>query len=238
MGEQERRDTVFGERDAVVPKVHARLRELLWLRFHIGVLVCVTIFAGSVTSVVLQRVGFFRSSLGARYAVACLTAYVCFLFAVRMWVKYIAGIRPRLGAEMLDRGRFDPSRMRRSVFPAERRKKSDGLGDGCDGCSDPGCLDLEAVGIFLVVVGLAFAVSWIFTTGPLILAEIAADTLLAGGLLKWARRTEFAWMESAFRATCVPFAIALVILAAFGAYADVRCPEATRLGEVWACLKP
>jgi hypothetical protein len=228
------------EREVVVPRVHARLSHLLWLRFHVGALVATTIVAGAAVSVVLQRVDLFRSALGLRYAIACGVAYVWFLVAVRWWVKYVAGIRPLVGDAIEDAGRFDTSRTAKEDDERRSRKNSpDGRGDGCngcDGCSDPGCLDLEGLGVLVLVAAVVLGITWIFSAGPLILTEIAADTLLAGGLLKWARRAEVAWMESAFRATRWPFALALVIAIGFGLFAEKRCPAATRIGEVWVCL--
>jgi len=70
----------------------------------------------------------------------------------------------------------------------------------------------------------------------LILSEIAADTLLAGGLLRWARRTEVSWMESAWRATRLPFAVTTVVVVVFGLVAQAQCSRAQRVGEVWTGL--
>jgi hypothetical protein len=87
-----------------------------------------------------------------------------------------------------------------------------------------------------VLLALFFSIFWVFSAGPAILIEVATDALLAGGLLRWARRTEEAWMSRSVRSTIIPFGIATASLFVFGLWAHHHCPTATRIGEVWNCL--
>jgi hypothetical protein len=63
------------------------------------------------------------------------------------------------------------------------------------------------------------------------------ETLLTGGLLRWARRTEIAWMSKSVETTAFPFFIATTALFALGLWAHYHCPTATRVSEVWDCLR-
>lgn len=82
-----------------------------------------------------------------------------------------------------------------------------------------------------------WAIFSIYSTGALILIEVATETLLAGGLLRWARRTEIAWMSRSVRNTAIPFLIITTGLFAIGVWAHHHCPAATRIGEVWDCMR-
>lgn len=216
--------------------IGATLAESLWLRFHVGMLVGSTIGVGFIASVALQRYAPLQAALGWRYVVASVVAYAWFLLAVRWWVRYLAGIRPPIGDEEEDRGRFDVRALKqhdKREFRDDGRPKPDGCGDGC---IDPGCFDSEAILVVGGFLALFWAIFWIYSTGPLILIEVATETLLAGGLLRWARRTEAAWMTRSVRATAIPFLITTTALFIIGLWASHRCPAATRFGEVWDCL--
>lgn len=218
-------------------RISATLAERLWLRFHVGALVASTLLAGFLASAALRQVATLQTALGVRYALSSIVAYAWFLLAVRWWVMYFAGIRPMVGDPDEDRGRFEIRALRRDQAAGgdrEARRWPDGCGDGC---ADPsGCLDFEAflfVGVFLALFASIF---WVYSAGPVILVEIATDALLAGGLLRWARRTESAWVSRAFSNTAIPFVVATTALLFIGAWAHDRCPTATRIGEVWNCL--
>jgi|GEM_PF-2721311 len=218
-------------------RIGATLTQRLWLRFHVGVLVGTTIGVGFLVSVGLQRHALLRTALGFRYALASVVAYAWFLLAVRWWVRYLAGIRPAIGDETEDRGRFEIQALEKHDT-RERRDDGRPMPDGCgDGCLDPGCFDVEAILVVGGLVALAWGILWIYSTGPLILIEVATETLLAGGLLRWARRTELAWMSRSVRTTAIPFVIATTALLVVGLWAQDRCPTATRVGEVWNCLR-
>lgn len=218
--------------------VGATLTQSLWLRFHVGVLVGSTIGIGFIVSVALQRYAPLQTALGLRYVVASVVAYAWLLLAVRWWVRYLAGIRPSIGDEEEDRGRFDVRPLKKHdkrELHEDSRPKPDGYGDGC---FDPsGCFDSEAILVVGGFLAVSWAVFWIYSTGPLILIEVATETLLAGGLLRWARRTEIAWMSRSVRATAIPFLITTTAVFAFGLWAHYHCPTATRMGEVWDCLR-
>jgi len=44
-------------------------------------------------------------------------------------------------------------------------------------------------------------------------------------------------MSRAFRNTVIPFVVAGTALLFIGTWAHDRCPAATRIGEVWSCLR-
>jgi hypothetical protein len=216
-------------------RIGATLAQRLWLRFHVGALVASTLLVGFLASVALRRFAPLETALGVRYALSSLIAWAGFLLGVRWWVKYLAGIRPTVGEPDADRGRFEIRTLEKDGTDRESKPVADGCGDGC---ADPsGCLDLEAFLFVGVFVALLASIAWIYSAGPVILIEIATDALFAGGLLRWARRTESAWMSRAFRNTVIPFVVAGTALLCFGSWAHDRCPTATRIGEVWNCLQ-
>lgn len=115
-------------------RIGATLTQQLWLRFHVGLIVGTTIGVGFIVSVALQRYAPFQTALGLRYVLASVVAYAWFLLAVRWWVRYLAGIRPSIGDEDEDRGRFEISALKKG----DRRELRDdgeqtphGRGDGC-----------------------------------------------------------------------------------------------------------
>ena len=224
-----------GPRDALKDRVHRTLRQRLWLRLHTALITGSAVVLGLLVSTGLQAVESVRFALGLRYGVACLIAYAWFLLVVRWWVRYIAGIRPRVGVAEDDRGRFDPGALARRApdRPVERSP----AGDAADGCLDLGGLpDIEGCAVVVALILAVVAVSWFLSFGSAVLAEIVADTLLAGGLLRWARNTEGAWASSSLRATRIPFVIITAAFVGFGFWAETRCPMPSRFGEIWICL--
>ncbi|MEO8360734.1 MAG: hypothetical protein ABI672_11950 [Vicinamibacteria bacterium] len=205
-----------------------------------GAIVGLTIFVGFLSSVLLQRIEFLSRSMAMRYGVSCLVAYAAFLLIVRWWIRYVAGIREAVGDEVADTGRFDLRGATPGEGPSQMDRKGrdrDVGGRGCgDGCSDPGCADIDGLIAFVGLIAIILVIASVFTYGPLILSEIVADTLLAGGLLRWARRTEMSWMESTWRTTRLPFLAITAAIVLFALWAASRCPTATRFGEIWACL--
>lgn len=88
-----------------------------------------------------------------------------------------------------------------------------GAGDLLDGAADAD----DLFGVVLLALGLLAAAvigaAYVFSQGPLMLAEIAFEALLAGGLLRVARRADEAgWLRAAVRVSARP-ALAVAALA-------------------------
>lgn len=223
------------KRDELVQKVRAVLGETFSLRLHVAVLVGATALTGFLVSAALQSDEILRTTLRWRYALASVPAYVVFLVGVHWWARHVAGVRPATGDPSEDRGRFDERRLR-TARPRDERTPNGDIGDpGClDGCAldGEGCL----AGIAIVAV-LLFA-SWLLSFGSIVFVEVVVDTLLAGGMYRWVRRTEGKWVKNALRATFPVYGAVALALYAFGWWAQIECPKATRFGEIWACRFP
>lgn len=118
-------------------------------------------------------------------------------------------------------------------------KVGDVVGDigGGDG---EGCLIAFAVMIVIGIVALAIGGAvFVISAGPEILIDAAFEALLAGGLIKAARRMHDPdWFGSVIRATWIPFVVVLVLAVAFALTAAALVPQAKTFGEVMSAVMP
>lgn len=99
-----------------------------------------------------------------------------------------------------------------------------------------GCLPVLIGALILGALALvAGAGAWVVAETPAILVEAAFEALLAGGLIRARRRIEDAdWLGAVFRATWLPFVIALIAAVAFGIAAQHYKPQARTVFDVFA----
>ena len=89
-----------------------------------------------------------------------------------------------------------------------------------------------ALGVLLAVVFGAGI--FLIYSAPAILSEAAFEFLLAGSLVKRSKKMDDPdWMGSVLRATCVPFAVVLVISIAMGWVLHEYYPEAARISDLF-----
>lgn len=111
---------------------------------------------------------------------------------------------------------------------------SSGIGSLFDG------IDGDAV-IFILIAALVLALSsvWIYLIyqAPVILSEIAFHFLLASGLIRKARTaTTRGWMLSTLRGTWIPLLVIIVLAVVLGFAAQVVCPDALKLRDVFGSV--
>jgi hypothetical protein len=99
-------------------------------------------------------------------------------------------------------------------------------------------IDSKAVLILVVFVVAAGAILgagiYLVVQAPVILSEAAFQVALAAGLFRTSSKIhEEGWMESVFKATRIPFVLAVASAAAFGFVALRYCPSGTTLHEVF-----
>jgi hypothetical protein len=100
---------------------------------------------------------------------------------------------------------------------------------------EKGCL----VAVVLLVIAAIFLGAGIFLIyqAPFILSEAAFEFLLAGGLVRGARRIERGdWMGSVFRATWIPLAVTLLLALLAGFLMHLFFPGVTRISELFKHL--
>ena len=90
----------------------------------------------------------------------------------------------------------------------------------------------------LLLLGVFGAGIFLIYQSPAILAEAAFQAALSLGLINAAKRIEYGdWAGSVFKATWIPFAIALAAAIGFGWAAQHYCPAATKAAEIfYLCL--
>jgi hypothetical protein len=110
---------------------------------------------------------------------------------------------------------------------------SSGGGSGGGGGDGDGLGAILVIGFFVLVVVTYFAaIFYVVYVGPHLLGEAAFQFMLAGGLVKHARKTDASWTENVIKATWIPFAIVFIITVAFGLVAGNYFPEAHTMREV------
>ena len=108
-----------------------------------------------------------------------------------------------------------------------------GGGGGDGGDVGEGIVALLVLVFFILVVVTYFAaIFYVVYVGPHLLGEAAFQFMLAGGLVKHARKTDASWMENVIKATWIPFAVVFIITVAFGYFAGSAYPDAHTMREV------
>ena len=233
-----------------------RITARFFVRFHMGLIFVATVAAALVTSRVLLGIGV--DSLMLRYAIATAGAYLVFFVLVRAWIFYVARLAPHDGH--LDPPDSSPSghgsgpsfhggggqsggggasgSFDSSVDEVPVLRTTGDVGGGKGGGWDlPFDLDDGLIFVIALLVLIAFlggAAVWLVWQAPVILPEAAFEALLAGGLVRAARRGESrGWARGVLRATVIPFVLVLLAATFVGWAAHRACPEATRLADVF-----
>ena len=168
-----------------------------------------------------------------RYALATLIAWLAMLVALRLWLSYV-GLASQFERQRSGSGSDLPSidvplgRNSTSVeFSGSGGEFSGGGASNnfeidadltgsasIDGASSLGDIvsELDDLPGLVVIVGwLAIAACggvllYFYAQGPMLLSELAFEALLAGGLIKTARKADQAsWLSAAIKSTIVPF---------------------------------
>ena len=211
-------------RDFEVRRMKARLERDGLPRVEMTVIVALTAGIGFLASYGLLRSGV--ESMGLRYPLALLVAYVFFLFLLWLWLK-----KEDLDIVLPDSGSGGSgctgSRSGASADPVD-------LPDGFD--FDLGDL-MVPVMVLLLVVALALSSLWVIYTAPVLFAELLVDAVIAARLYKRLDGIEDRhWLQSAVRRTAWPLAATALAFFAAGLAMDVAVPEASSIGGVLASL--
>ena len=211
-------------RETAIARLRARLLRLEQPRLLMALIVAMTGAAGFLSSAGLLQLGLRQMWL--RYGLALVTAYVCFLLFVWLWVLY----RRR---ELRDYTRRLEHRDEVDAPTSSRSESGHSPGDapdltlGIDG--DEGVLLL----IVLLIVGAVLIASiYVIAIAPTLLAEVLLDAALSAGLYRRLRGADQAhWLASVVKRTWVAAVAVLVALVIGGAVMRHLAPEASTLGE-------
>ena len=232
------------------------LENRFFLRFHMTLILVATFLAGLGATKLLLAVGF--ESMAVRYLLAVVAAYLAFLALIRLWLFYVNAdrsvdfggdaidisfhvgdvsgdvIAPQLGGGSFGGGGATGSWGDAVAAPV----KSSGGGGGGFGLD----LDLDLDGLIVVVLFLAlcgaifFAGLYVIYTAPALMSEAAFEALLAGALLRRAKKIDrVGWVGKVWKATFWPFFAVLVLAGALGWFAQKRCPDAVTLRGAIQC---
>ena len=242
--------------DTFRQRFRERLVSRFGLRLHMTLLLAVVFATAFVAARGLLALGV--TSMGARYALACLAGYASFFGLVRAWLWYVtAEAASELEPE------HPPDDVARAVEPdvpnPERRGRADlgsldapnvpvdlGSGGGGSGGGGWGGLDLDegvvallviAV-VILVVVVLFGAAGYLIYQAPAVLGEAALEAVLAAVLARSSRAvTRFGWTGSVLAATWKPALATFVVATLGGLTTQALCPGPSTLrGVIQQCV--
>ena len=168
-------------------------------------------------------------SMPVRFVLAVLLAYGVFFVAVRIWLAYVrsgAGEKVDAAEAGVDAGEYAVD----AAADAAEPSALEGLGDLAP---DEGCGCLLVVAVCLAGLLIFVVLGYLIWQAPVILAEIAFETLLASSLVRAARRIDDpGWTAGVFRTTLVPFLIVAALSFVAGVVAAEYAPEAVRLADL------
>ncbi|MCU1233887.1 MAG: hypothetical protein JWP63_1854 [Candidatus Solibacter sp.] len=235
-----------------------RIAHTYFIRFHMSLILAAVIGSGVLTSKALLELGV--HALRLRYPIGVLVSYLVFLTLVRIWIWYVtvrSAVQCGIGNLDLGGSGFDSGDSSGAGgFGGFGGGDSGGAGASSswddDGpvttvSSSSGWLpklDLDCdlddgwwILVLLAVLAIAIlgAGGYLVYAAPHILPEAAGQALLATTLTRVSKPERHSWMTGVFRATCIPFAIVLILASILGWEAHRHCPAASRLIDVFRC---
>jgi hypothetical protein len=242
--------------EAVRQRYVRRIAHAYFVRFHMSLILGAVIASGVLTSKGLLALGVY--SLPIRYPLGVLASYLAFLGLVRVWIWYVSIRGCVATGKGVSVGNIDLD------VPGSGGSGSgfrgfgggDSGGGGASDVWDSGAevpsassgwlpkLDLDCDlddgwWILLLLAILVFAIVgggvYLVYAAPHILPEAAGQAVLAGTLTRISKETHHNWMRGVLRATCLPFAIVLILASLLAWQAHRYCPSAPRLIDVFRC---
>lgn len=110
-----------------------------------------------------------------------------------------------------------------------------GLGEWGGAAASEGCLPALAIAFVLAILAGFFSLgAYLVAEAPMVLVEAAFEALLAGGLLRVAKRVDEAdWLGAVVRVTWPPLAMALLLSILFSMAAMHYRPDARTIAQVF-----
>lgn len=248
-----RRGQFHTTRADAIARVHAHLHASGYPRVVVLFIVALSGGVAFLASAGLLRLGL--EQMGVRYPLATLAGYVTFLILIRVWLAYRRGMDDdhNLASEIANTIPSDsvpvrlPDRPDAVMFDGGRTGGGGGgemweqSTSGIGGTFDiPDADELWPIVLgALCAVGALFALVYVVWAAPLLLAEVALDAAVIGGLYRRLRREDARhWLDSAFRRTWLPATAISLTLMAVGFAAQWAVPTAQSIGDVVRELVP
>ncbi len=233
------------------------LTRRFFLRFHVAVIVAWTFCCGLVLSKMLLAIG--QESMAMRYGIALVFAYLMFLLAVRLWLQYAGygrylrgkgdvpldapvGGSPRTStpSDIHPGGGDFGGAGASGSYDTGSAADASFVGDGADAAAGvaEGGLPGLIIALLIVIASALFALAaYLVASAPLVLVDAAFEALLAGGMIRGARRMDSAsWVGTVVRATYIPFCAVFVLTIVAASVAQSHAPGATTLSGVLTLL--
>jgi hypothetical protein len=201
------------------------------LRFHVGLILAFSIFAGWLFDVLLLKIGLY--SMAWRYSLSILAAYGAFLIGVYIWIEY-SGIREYIRIRRATELVGDDVPRKPAEAIAEKDSPWTWLADPAGCLLGDGCLVI--IGIFLAAaLAFYFFGGFVLANATGFFVEIVLELLLAAGLLKGMHRYESSgWVMTVWRQTRWSLAFTLFVAIMCGGLAQREWPEARTFMDVVA----
>jgi len=233
-------------RDTLVGKMAAELRARSSPRAQLMLILALAGGAGFLASVLMLWTdveAFNRMTI--RYPAAALCGYACFVLLIRVWIA-MQRSAPDIGGdiigdviqESIDMGRLPSFRHGASEVSGNnvRRGVWDSVFDTSGGSTgwdiDFGDSIWLAVAAVCVLGGL-FALVYVITIAPVLLAEIALDAAVVSVLYRRLRQDETGyWLTTVFTHTWIPALILVAFALLTGFALEQLAPDARSIGGV------
>lgn len=223
-------------RARAVQRLRAVLLRRRYPRLQMLAIVALTGGVGLLASFGLHAAGLHAMAL--RYPAAVALAYLAFLGLLSLWLRWSDDERDALGelANDLDdlhrRTRGDASEALETDTPADGDAPASGVLDAL-GAADEGLPLVLLLLLLALAAALLFALANVVWAAPTLFAELLFDGVLSLGLYRRLRRADARhWLDSAWRRTAWPFALACASSALLGAALQWIAPGATTLAQV------
>jgi hypothetical protein len=203
------------------------ISRILWVRFHVTLILIAVVLAGLVFNWVALRLGL--RMMAVRYPLGVLAGYALFFAGIKLWLGHAqTTLSPEVQAELVD---LDGDPRATPVEPPDRKRWWERVDiDVPDVGDGEGCLVVVVVGIVLMVLfGVA---AYVVAEAPFFLGEALVQVTLAAALRSRARRMEPEhWSGAVLRATWVPALIVAGLATLAGVLLESHCPTAAQMFE-------
>lgn len=208
----------LGAEPALKHHFAGRLASRFALRVHVVLIVLWSLAWGVACNKLLRMAGL--DAPPVRYGVATVAAWLAMLAAFRLWLAYAGFTQQRqvprehsdLAADTADAAvdlAFD--------LPLPSGGGAEAVAEGLASADEFLPLAIVIAVVVAVVATSLGVLTYFYTQGPMLLSEAAFEVLLAGGLIRSARRANDAdWLRTVVVRTAVPWLIVLGCAIAIG----------------------
>ena len=230
-----RREPAMFERGREVHRIRRVIERLESPRLQMMLIVALTGAAGFLASFVMLALGL--HAMWLRYPLATVFAYGIFLALIWTWLR----LRDQ---DPHDSDQEDAADAFVDAADAvlDTRPMADDASFGPDFDLDAGGVDLDegvvlavAIAALVALAAALWAAFAIVGAAPVLLAELAVDAALAGGLYRRVRALDRGryWLRTAIARTAWRFAGVAALFAAAGEVAAWLVPGADSFGDIW-----